>query len=220
VANGAIQLERTKGELAQYYGATMFNAVNSTILRAIHRKHFSSWPGMTTKLMRKHLPPRLATTQGHLDQEFKNMRTTQVRSADEEITPGQEPDNIKTNDVMCSITTLKDVAKEYSDQTGKFPITSSRSHKYIFVFYHYDTHAIIGIPIKSRNTTDICAAWLQAFEICKAQGETPDIHILDNECSKDMKDMFQEKGIAFQLVPHIFTDAMRQNVQYAPTRII
>ena len=114
-ANGALQLERTKGELAQYYGATMFDTVKSTIIRAINRNHFTSWPGMTSKLMRKHLPQRLATAQGHLDQDFKNVRTTQVHITDEDIAPGQEPDNIKTNNIMCSITTLKDVAKAYSD---------------------------------------------------------------------------------------------------------
>ena len=72
-ANGVIKLECTKGELTQYYGATMFNAVKSTIIRAINRNHFTSWPGMTSKLMRKHLPQRLATAQGHLDQDFKNV---------------------------------------------------------------------------------------------------------------------------------------------------
>jgi hypothetical protein len=115
--------------------------------------------------MRKHLPQRLATAQGHLDQDFKNVRTTQVHITDEDIAPGQEPENIKTGNIMCSITTLNDVAKSYSDQTGKFPIISSRGHKYIFVFYHYDTNTIICIPIKSRNTTDLCAAWLQAFDV-------------------------------------------------------
>ena len=73
----------------------MFNAVKSTIIRAINRNHFTSWPGMTSKLMRKYLPQRLATAQGHLDQDFKNVRTTQVCITDEDIDLGQEPEHIK-----------------------------------------------------------------------------------------------------------------------------
>ena len=35
-ANAVIRLDTTKGELAEYYGNTMFNPVKSTILHAIH----------------------------------------------------------------------------------------------------------------------------------------------------------------------------------------
>ena len=31
-----------------------------------------------------------------------------------------------------------------SDQTGEFPITSSRGHKCIFILYHFDTNTIMG----------------------------------------------------------------------------
>ena len=78
---------------------------------------------------------------------------------DSDIAPVQEPDNIKTHDIMCKIVTVDEISKSYSDQTGKFPITSSRGNKYVFVFYHYDTNVILGYALKSRNTTDICAAW-------------------------------------------------------------
>ena len=174
-ANGVIQLDRTKGDLAQYYGATLFNPVKSSIIRAINRYHFTSWPGMTGKMMRKHLPQRIATAQGHMDQEFKNLRTTK-NDLEADIAPDQDPDNIKTNDIMCYITTMEATHKSYSDQTGKFPITSSRGHKYIFVFYHYDTNTILGIAIKSRNTSDLCTAWYKAFELFKSHGEAPNIH--------------------------------------------
>ena len=205
VANGVIQLDSTKRELAEYYGATLFNPVKSTIIHAINRHHFDTWPGMTSKLIRKHLPKRLATAQGHLDQEAKNLRSTQVTDLDEDITPSQEPSNTKTQDIMCWVEDITDICKSYSDQTGKFPITSSRGHKYIFVVYHYDTNTIHGIPIKSRNSSDLCAAWLQVYNMFKPHGEAPNIHILDNECSQDMKTMFKEHKIAHKLVPpHIY----------------
>ena len=199
VANGVIQLDSTKSDLAQYYGATLFSPVKSTLLRAIHRHHFTSWPAMTTKLMRKHLPKIIPTTQGHLDQEPKNIRST--KDIDDDIAPRQETNNVKTNDIMCIALSTNEICKSYSDQTGQFPITSSRGHKYIFVFYHYDTNFIMGIPIKSRNAPELCEAWHTAFAIFKAHGETPNIHILDNECSKQMKTMFDNENVTYQLVP-------------------
>ena len=158
---------------------------------------------MTAKLIRKNLPKRVATAQGHLDQDFKNLKSTKTPKDDleEDIAPSQETNNIKTSYIMCMIITTTDICKSYSDQSGKFPITSSRGHRYIFVFYHYDTNNILGIPIKSRNTSDLCEAWLQVFQRCKAHGETPNTHTLENEYSREMKHMFENEDVAYQLVP-------------------
>ena len=203
MANGVIELNSTKGELAQYHAATLFNPVKSTLLYATQNKHFTSWPGLSTKLINKHLPKRMATAQGHLDQDFKNQRSTKSTATeqDSDIAPVQEPDNIKTHDIMCKIVTVDEISKSYSDQTGKFPITSSRGNKYVFVFYHYDTNVILGYALKSRTTTDICAAWNIAFKNLKSHGEAPNVHILDNECSNEMKTMFQNEKVQYQLVP-------------------
>ena len=115
---------------------------------------------MTAKLIRKNLSKRVATAQGHLDQEFNNVKSTKTPKEDleEDIAPSQEPNNIKISDIMCMVITTTDICKSYFNQTGKFPITSSKGHKYIFVFYHYDTNNILGIPIKSKNTSDLYEA--------------------------------------------------------------
>ena len=102
---------------------------------------------------------------------------------------------------MCSVSSINNVCKSYSDQTGKFPITSSRGHTYIFVCYHYDSNSIWGIPLKSCTASDLSNAWLTAFNMYKEHGETPNIHILDNECLAEMKVMFDKEGITYQLVP-------------------
>jgi hypothetical protein len=34
--------------------------------------------------------------------------------------------------------------------TGRFPITSSQGHKYLYVLYDYDSNAILIEPIKSK----------------------------------------------------------------------
>ena len=133
-----------------------------------------------------------------MDQEFKNIRSTTIVDEMDTINFAsvQEDNNQKTNDVMCTLVSTEKWCKSYSDQTGKFPITSSRGHKYIFVFYHYDTNTIIhGIAIKSRNTTDTYKAWKTVYEQLKVHGESPHIHILDNTFSHDMKNMLKEAQV-------------------------
>ena len=51
-AYGVIQVDATKGELAQHYAATLFNPVETTLLRSIKNKHFTSWPGLATRLIK------------------------------------------------------------------------------------------------------------------------------------------------------------------------
>ena len=199
MANGIIRQNQTKKELAQYLSASLLAPANSTLLRAIRRKHLISWPGLTTQLITKHLPKSLATAKGHLDQESKNLQSTKI---DEDIVPSQEPNNIKTHDILCAIFDSTELAsKSYSDQTGKFPIKSSQGNQYVFVMYHYDTNTIHAVAIKSRHTENIVTAWQTTFDILKLHGEAPNIHILDNECSYYMKQAFNIAEVKYQLVP-------------------
>ena len=159
VANIIIRVDTTKSEPADYYAATLFNPEKFTLLRAIRNNSSTAWLALTTRLISKHLLKRLATAQGRMDQGFKNLRSNKLVKKDvQEVdsTPEQEKNNIKTHDVMCTTFLAEELIKSSSDQTGKFPITSSRGQKYIFVFYHYDTNIINGIGIKICNTTDIC----------------------------------------------------------------
>ena len=71
MVNGISKVNNLKGELAEYYVATLFNPGKSTLLQAIDNNRLTSWSTLTKKLIRKHLPKRIATVQRHLDQEFK-----------------------------------------------------------------------------------------------------------------------------------------------------
>ena len=75
-ANGILRLDKTKQHLAMYHHASLGSPSPSTLLRAIRLGHLTTFPGLTTNLISKHLPQSLATTLGHQDQEAKNLRST------------------------------------------------------------------------------------------------------------------------------------------------
>ena len=116
----------------------------------------------------------MVTAKVHIDQEAKKLQSTkiQVNPEKDDIEPAQEEGNIKTNDIMCSIFSTEDfTSKSYSNQTGKFPITSNQGNKHIFVLYHYNTNTIHMVPIKIRHTSHIIQAWIETFDILKKHGD-------------------------------------------------
>jgi hypothetical protein len=56
---------------------------------------------------------------------------------------------IKTN---CIYAATIDAGQIYTDQTGHFPVISSKVNKYIMVLYEYDGNAILAEPIKNRTS--------------------------------------------------------------------
>jgi hypothetical protein len=47
----------------------------------------------------------------------------------------------------------------YTDQTGRFPITSARGNKYIMVAVELDGNYIDAEPVKSRKATDLTVSY-------------------------------------------------------------
>jgi hypothetical protein len=98
-ANGAIRNVRTKQDLAAFLHACAFSPQYSTFLRAIRRKHFDSWPGLTMTLITKHLQKSLATSKGHLRMKQQNIQSTKITTDLDlatllDIIPTQEPNNL------------------------------------------------------------------------------------------------------------------------------
>ena len=103
-ANGIIRQDQSKRELAAYYAATAFNMRPSTIIRAINNTYLDSWPGLTSLLITKNLIKSTASAKGHLDQEKKNLQSTQTDiTLEMEEIPIQETDNSKTNNICAAL---------------------------------------------------------------------------------------------------------------------
>ena len=91
--------------------------------------------------------------------------------------------------------------KIYTDQTGRFLVTSSRGYKYIMIAYDYNSNNIPAEPIKQRTSLHINNAYQTMRKFLCIRGLTPKTHVLDNKCSKVLKEYMEEENETFQLVP-------------------
>jgi hypothetical protein len=94
--------------------------------------NFSSWPGLTEHAVEKHLSKSTSTTKGNLNQQRQNARTTKIKDAKVIVTEPDIDDGIKTQFVYAATI---DAGQIYTDQTGRFPVVSSKGNKYIMILY-------------------------------------------------------------------------------------
>ena len=91
--------------------------------------------------------------------------------------------------------------KIFTDQTGRFPITSSCGFTYIMIACDSDSNNILAEPIKSITSLHIKDAYQKKRKLLCSRGLTPRTHVLDNECSKVLKEYMEEENETYQLVP-------------------
>ena len=86
-----------------------------------------------------------------------------------------------------------------SDLPGRYPVTSGRGHNYIFIMYDYDSNLIWGIPLTSRKTECIMAAFEECYSTLRKQGFQAITHRLDNEVSNKFTARVEKEGLDYQL---------------------
>ena len=211
-ANIILRKDKTKMELAQWLHASCGSPSESTFIQSIKNGNFLSWPGLTASLIKKQLPKCIATEKGHLNQERKGLQSTKpairinpiVKIESEsyqDLFPTSETPNLKTHHCFASFVSFESTAKAYSDQTGKFPFTSSRGNKYLMIVYDYDSNAILQEPLKNKTSKELVRAWLKIHKRLAVGGSQPQLYVLDNEFSTEMKTTMDKHEIKYQLVP-------------------
>ena len=75
--------------------------------------------------------------------------------------------------------------------------------QYIFVAYAYKINAILMRGMKSRSDACMVEVFKDIYEYLKTRGLNPKLHVLDNECSKAVKNYIRTENAEIQLVePH------------------
>ena len=124
------------------------------------------------------------------------------------ITPSEDlhPPKIpsKTNLLLATLITAPHKTTKgitYTDQTGKFPYTSTRGNKYIFTLYDYDANCILVKAIPDQNASTLVDAWTSTHARLTKNGHTTTTYIMDNECSADLRSAIQDAELHLELVP-------------------
>ena len=198
----------TKSDLVRYLHRAAFSPVISTLIKAIDAGYYTTCPGLTSKIVRKHLPKALATAQGHLHQQRQNNRSIKITATPSidnntpEMTTLSVPlTNPRVQNKMALFKSIEVTRKISTEQTGRFPVTSSRGSKYLMVLYDHESNASIAEPLKSRSEHKLIRVYSALHTHLSNHGLAPQVQMFNNECPAGLKQVMQNAVVAFQLVP-------------------
>ena len=77
--------------------------------------------------------------------------------------------------------------KVATDQSGRFPTTSSKGNKYLMVLHEYDSNTILAKPMKNRSEAELVRSYTTLHEYLCLRDLKPNLHVLDNECPSGLK---------------------------------
>ena len=93
---------RTKVDLATYLHMCAWSPTPDTWIKSIDKNFFTTWPGLTSQLIRKHLPKSIPTSKGHQKMIRQHIRSTKQKIPAASIHPvttkmGPSKTHIRTN---------------------------------------------------------------------------------------------------------------------------
>ena len=114
-------------------------------------------------------------TKGHMHlnrkvkkKQMNNNTISNMEVNDNEIiNPKQEDNNIKTEEYY---TRIVETGLLGTNLPGKFPHTSKRENKYIFVLYSYNSNAILIRPMKNRTEQEYIKVYQELINYLKQRG--------------------------------------------------
>ena len=188
-----------------FYHAALFSPALSTLCKALDAEYLTTWPELTSALVRKYPPQSRAMIEGHLDQQRVDTATSRSQGHRRINNLPFPHDNRqstslsqRTNAAYPAIISLKHHA--YSDQTGRFPGKSRKGNEYLFVLYDYDSNTIDAEPIPNRLGLTIKRACQKLLAKLHAKGLQTKLYTLDNEASRLLRDFLTSEGAIPQLV--------------------
>ena len=180
----------------------MASPVVSTWCKAIDADYFQGCPSLTSKRVREHIKVVDQTEMGHMDQRRTGIRSMRPKpkhpprpTPDQEMVdtiefPPQSPNNDRCHQVFMNAAAVDD--KLYSNQTGRFPITSNRGNILVDIFYAVDGNYIKSYPLKSRDRSQLLKAYEGVYAYLCMRGYIPKLHKIDNETSRDVKEFISK----------------------------
>ena len=198
LCNNIYECENTN-QLIVFYHATMGFPVIDTWCKAIKAGYFRGWPQLTDTRVRRFIKFSEEQELGHMDQRRTGIRSTKPATPiapDDHMVPYQkEPLNDKTHMVFMTLHECE--GQLYSDQTGRFPLTSNKGNAYVVLFYTVDANHIKSYPIKSRHKSELKKAYDDVYSYLRVRGYRPKLHKLDNKTSHEVEEFITSQQATY-----------------------
>jgi hypothetical protein len=169
----------TIADTMQFLHMACFSPSTSTLIRAIDNGNFATWPMFTCENIKKHLPKSEATALGHLDQQRKNTQSTKRTPTTRSTTTTADTTGIAHAGTHETYTSLLDInsptGQIHTDQTGRFPIQSSRGNKYVMILHDYNSNAILAEAMTSRAAHEMVRAYEKLHTYLVTRGLKPQL---------------------------------------------
>ena len=195
----------TPADLVAFAHAALFSPALATLKTALRKGFLPPFTGLNETMLNRFPPSLEATAMGHMDAQRKNTwstKHTQPATQQEDTLDHFPPQPINTTRMnACFIATAEPRNIVYSDQTGRLPHPSCTGNNYLVVAYDYNSNSILLRPIKSRAAGNIANAIADIHRTLARGGCKPQFHRLDNECSDELKQFFDQHNIHYQLAP-------------------
>ena len=170
-------------------------------LAAIDKGWFTSWPGLTAGLVRKHCSDKPQTTYGHMQLQRQHVDSTKTADDCEHVgeegikdepqedseSPEERKERLRSERHYVEACLIGGMTNMVAmDIAGWHPVASNGGHEHIFVLLDTDTNHICLQAMKSRKSSDIVDACKVCHSRLTKKGFTAKLIRLDNEVSKEL----------------------------------
>lgn len=91
----------------------------------------------------------------------------------------------------------------YKDLTGAFPYMSLEGNVSFLIIYHYESNAILALPISGFDDNIVFAVYKTQFDFLESKGYKIKLNVMDNQCTKQIKKFLTKNDCELMLVePH------------------
>jgi hypothetical protein len=128
-----------------------------------------------------------------------------------DLSPSQVPNHKCTSVVFTSILPGTGLSKSYSSQTSKFPVQSSHGYNYVMILYDHNSNLILSKPLKTCHASKLTKVWTSLHTPLQFNGFALKLHILNNECSDELRGLSKSMTLLSNASCRIVTAAMQPN---------
>jgi len=153
----------TATNLVAFAHTMLFSLALSTLQEVLHQHYVLEFSSLTLACLKCFPPVSLVMHKGHLDQTHCNQHSTKPNMAEllaelladfHLLAPASGHCTHS-----CYMAILKPLGQIYTDQTGKFHMSSSTGNNYVTLVYNHDSNAILVEPCKNCQADTLLAAY-------------------------------------------------------------